>query len=454
MHFEIEVSSNSVKKQFAEVKLNTSDESYSLYFDSTPILKIFRKPSANTYALDFLFIASVIYAIDKLVSRKNKIDNWTRDLSVSIPVKHIVTWNRIKGEFEKLLTFLTGDIWSLSFRRLNSDLIIPNTLALDEYEIDNNSKFSLFSGGLDSLVGTIDLLEDTTQKVILIGHHDPDISNVAKPQRELFKKICDVYSDRSELLQVGIGIENSPSCEHTYRSRSLLFIALGVYCASYINENTFLNIPENGVISLNIPLSPSRRGSCSTRTTHPYYINSINELLKKVRINSVVVNPYKFQTKGEMIQSCKNQNLLKDIYKLSISCAKGGQDACHWIRPGASNCGRCMPCIYRQAALFNNGWVDEEYGNNILIGQLGKNNYGQIINIDSSGGTPHDCRVFLKFLRDNWDRKKVRKSLLVNGHIDINDLNQYVGLVQKVILELRNWIGSNANDNIKRRAGL
>ena len=39
-------------------------------------------------------------------------------------------------------------------------------------------------------------------------------------------------------------------------------------------------VPENGYISLNIPLTYSRIGSSSTRTTHPYYFELLNQLLK------------------------------------------------------------------------------------------------------------------------------------------------------------------------------
>ena len=36
-------------------------------------------------------------------------------------------------------------------------------------------------------------------------------------------------------------------------------------------------VPENGVISINVPLTVRRVGTLSTRTTHPYFIQEIQK---------------------------------------------------------------------------------------------------------------------------------------------------------------------------------
>lgn len=60
--------------------------------------------------------------------------------------------------------------------------------------------------------------------------------------------------------------------EDTTRSRSLMFFAHAIVLASGIGHHVDLYVPENGVISLNIPLTVMRLGSLSTRTTHPYFM--------------------------------------------------------------------------------------------------------------------------------------------------------------------------------------
>ena len=43
-----------------------------------------------------------------------------------------------------------------------------------------------------------------------------------------------------------------------------------------------LIIPENGLISLNIPLAYTRTGTSSTRTTHPHYMKMLQELIAEL----------------------------------------------------------------------------------------------------------------------------------------------------------------------------
>lgn len=59
--------------------------------------------------------------------------------------------------------------------------------------------------------------------------------------------------------------------ENTSRGRSLLFLCAALSVAGILGENVPVYIPENGFIGLNIPLTGGRKGTCSTRTTHPYF---------------------------------------------------------------------------------------------------------------------------------------------------------------------------------------
>jgi hypothetical protein len=59
------------------------------------------------------------------------------------------------------------------------------------------------------------------------------------------------------------------------RSRSLLFFALGTAVAAALGEAVPLRVPENGLVSLNVPLTGTRLSSLSTRTTHPYFMERL-----------------------------------------------------------------------------------------------------------------------------------------------------------------------------------
>lgn len=113
--------------------------------------------------------------------------------------------------------------------------------------------------------------------------------------------------------------------ESTFRSRSLLFFAAGIYIANKISPQCQLIVPENGTISINIPLDSGRRSSCSTRTTHPTFIKRIQEALYTIGISNSIYNPYRLKSKADMVLECcqdtSKKAILKSLVDLSCSCA-------------------------------------------------------------------------------------------------------------------------------------
>ena len=74
-----------------------------------------------------------------------------------------------------------------------------------------------------------------------------------------------------------------------------MFLCIAITVAGIIGDEVPVYIPENGFIGLNIPLTNSRKGSCSTRTTHPYFIKSINEILEDIGIKNKVLNIFAYE---------------------------------------------------------------------------------------------------------------------------------------------------------------
>ena len=70
-------------------------------------------------------------------------------------------------------------------------------------------------------------------------------------------------------------------------------------------------MPENGYIALNIPLTPSRVGTCSTRTTHPYFLHTVRELTGLLGMTNPIENPLAGRTKGEVLALCQDQTMLR-----------------------------------------------------------------------------------------------------------------------------------------------
>ena len=110
--------------------------------------------------VDVLVLAAHVHAADTRVSRTNDSqDGWTRELRLAVPVSDPERWTAAAATFVRMLNFLTGDRWSLAFRRRSSRFaaVVPNRpRQLIRPPFDD---LALFSGGLDSLIGAIDALE-------------------------------------------------------------------------------------------------------------------------------------------------------------------------------------------------------------------------------------------------------------------------------------------------------
>jgi len=125
MRFDVLVAPALADKEFAVVTLRPDDGSDDarLSIDYTPIRRRCRGP--KLLALDFLLIASCVYAVDKLVSRASSPDCWTRQLTLSIPVSDPHAWARVSQRLAEAVSFLTGDFWSFEFTSLRNGLARP-----------------------------------------------------------------------------------------------------------------------------------------------------------------------------------------------------------------------------------------------------------------------------------------------------------------------------------------
>lgn len=308
--------------------------------------------TSSETAVDLLIVASMVFAADTgLNRRKLSEDGWTRQFRMFVPVHNPDKWTSVSAHLERMLKFLTGDIWEFQFRARPTkyQTVVQATEALDLTAFDT---VSLFSGGLDSLIGAIDLLE--AGRVPLFISHSKDVY-ASSAQKNLAFKFEAQYSDKSyDILRAPIGVSaahlKAAGSDENQRARSFLFYAMAAVAADALEGVGTVLIPENGLIALNVPLEPFRLGSLSTRTAHPFFIRCISELAKDLGLRTNFENPYSFQTKGEMVASCKNLNFLNQVTSISMSCSAPGKD--RWSK-GVSNqhCGYCVPCLIRRASL-------------------------------------------------------------------------------------------------------
>ncbi|MBT62419.1 MAG: hypothetical protein CML13_04315 [Puniceicoccaceae bacterium] len=418
-----------LKKECAVMSLEIDGraKAATLDVDGSALLKVSR--SIPDRAQDFLTIAACIYAADKAVRRKDQDDRWTREISIEIPVDNLSSWSSAREQLSDCVGFLTGDRWEISFYQTPLQLIQrrPRRRRVRFTRLSGDA-VCLFSGGLDSLIGAIDWLErNPDKKLLLSGHYDGDVGGPKKDQCELKDLLISEYPNRFKLAQNRIGL-SSGGVDTNFRSRSFLFLALGCYYAEILGENTPVLIPENGPIALNFPLTPARRGSCSTRTVHPYFIDSLNKVLISVGTSTPISNPYELATKGEMVSGCLNQQLLQAAYPKSRSCSKFGHTS-SWDNTKAGSCGICVPCLFRRSSLHENGWDNQSYGR-------------QFESFQNQLEMPNDPLALLAFLKQPLADREIASRLIGNGRLPFEKLPDYVDLVKRMRQEVLTWVHS------------
>ncbi len=305
---------------------------------------------------DLLRAATAAYAADVRVPRAGTFDGWTRDLTLHLPVGDLAAWETGAPLLGRLLAFLTGDRWRVLPRPLPA-YYRPARARLPTrrrrfFTPLETSTVALFSGGLDSFIGAIDAIEQGGQ-VALVGHHAGGQGPTSVAQTKALAALRQTYpASLSPFLQCWISPPRgvNGASEITTRGRSILFLGLGIAVASNLAGGRLI-VPENGLISLNVPLTPPRLGSLSTRTTHPHLIALVQQLVHTLGIDVTLDLPYRFRTKGEMLAACANQEALDKGLAATMSCAHPGAGRFGGARNPNQHCGYCLPCLIRRAAI-------------------------------------------------------------------------------------------------------
>lgn len=383
-------------------------------------------------AAEFAYFASVIYGCDRAVERESLDgDRWTREFVVQIPVADPAKWSAVAIKLAYVIEFLTGDIWHLDFIA-SAVPLFGREFRLSRRNFRKRVRLrgtavSLFSGGLDSLVGVIDWLEDNPeQRIVLASTYDAQAENAKSDQGRLLPPLNALYPNRIQHCVARTGLCSGGE-DTNFRSRSLVFIGNAVLAASFLGSGTPIIIPENGAIALNYPLTPARKGSLSTRTVHPYYIDLLNGILASLGLDYPLNNPYMLKTKGEMMRECRNETLLRATYSETASCGKRGRRG-RWDERTSRQCGACVPCIYRRAAVHSVDFPVERFGFSFA-------NDESLQDILSKPN--HDLVSIIDFIQRNDNESAIWRTLRSNGHLDISLKAEYVSLIIRLRKEVR-----------------
>jgi 7-cyano-7-deazaguanine synthase in queuosine biosynthesis len=300
-----------------------------------------RLGTPNTVAGDLLRICAGAYLADRLTSRGQA---FTRTIELTVHVTEADAWTEDAVEqIADLLWWLTGDDWTI--RLVPAGPVEPAVSRIQPAV----SEVVLLSGGLDSLCGAVDRLNDGASRLFL--SHADGTTAVQHAQREIRTWLTEHATAPPEFLAVTFA-QTGAKAESSSRSRSLLFAALSTATATAHGANRVV-VPENGYTSINPPLTTSRGGALSTRSTHPTTFARINRLLATLDISVTVENPYQDLTKGELVaRAAAKVDTAEFIQAIATSLSCGKLDGTYY-KGGNPNysCGLCVPCVVRRSSV-------------------------------------------------------------------------------------------------------
>lgn len=317
-------------------------------------------------------IASFIYAADARVLRTKKNwagedtdDGWERDFHFVIPVYDFEFWNTdaVKTSLQRLLTFLVNGKFVFEF--------IPKASSSRQYQyflgdsvtsLPRVEKVILFSGGLDSLAGAIENISAGIP-VALVSHRS--VSTINARQIKLINELGNIYSGTFMHVPVWINKKSARYHEYTQRSRSFLYSALAVVVAEMLGVQE-INFYENGVVSLNLPLTDEILRSRATRTTHPLVLKLFQEFFSLCTQQPITFkNPYIFLTKKEVV-GITLESKARDLIHLSSSCTRTVMAS-----SAQKHCGVCSQCIDRRIAVLSHKSIDTglDYETDVFFGE-------------------------------------------------------------------------------------
>jgi 7-cyano-7-deazaguanine synthase in queuosine biosynthesis len=304
--------------------------------------------------IDLIEIASYVYCADQATSRGGDAQvgmgsGWRRGFRFVIPVRDPNHWSnpKVLEPLRDTVSFLSDDDYAFEFERAANPARMDNYL---ELEADDGAAFKadevvLFSGGIDSLSGTVEQLAAGTKSVALVSHRSSP--KIYGHQKQLVAALKQRFPKRLMHIPVLVTRQQPlPVREHTQRSRSFLYAALACGIARLLGT-TQIRFFENGVVSINLPISEQVVGARATRTTHPLVLKRFREFFSAAVSKPIEVeNPFIWKTKADVTRSIVEHGcgpLIKD----TVSCTRS-----HDITRLHTHCGCCSQCLDRRFAVL------------------------------------------------------------------------------------------------------
>lgn len=306
---------------------------------------------------DLLEIAAYVYCADQFTARGTTQmtrmgADWRRRFHFRIPVRRVDLWTKpeVREALCQTLGFVSEDEFNFDFVESGKPVPLQSYLPLDAGGAQSFSpdEVILFSGGLDSLAGTVESLGKAGRRVVLVSHQSSTM--IAARQNRLIATLRDrMGPDRCFFIPVTVNKGNEHALEFTQRTRSFMFASLAFVIGRMFNQDN-LSFYENGVVSINLPIAEHVLGARASRTTHPRFLADCGRLFSLLLACPFTVrNPYIWKTKTEVV-GVLAANGAADLIPNSFSCTRVRE-----ATKSSQHCGVCSQCVDRRFAILAAG---------------------------------------------------------------------------------------------------
>lgn len=324
---------------------------------------------------DLMELAALVYAADQSCQRTpgktpDWGEKWHRTFRFEMLVREPDFWNQtdIGNSLTDTLCFLSGDNYEFDFKKQDNPPQFPEYLEFNQATglPDPVDRVILFSGGLDSLAGAVEDILVNRRRVALVSHKPVD--HLAVKQRDLVAEISRRARD-PKLAPIHFPVKANKigdlSLEYSQRSRSFLYASMAASVARYFGLDQ-IHFYENGIVSVNLPLSQQEVGTRATRTTHPQTLARFSRIFSQVMgVPFEVVNEFFWETKQDVLERLKRSNHM-DLARNTLSCTRT-----RGFTNASPHCGVCSQCLSRRIAALGAAYGDNDpasgYRSDVLL---------------------------------------------------------------------------------------
>ena len=303
--------------------------------------------------LDLLEIAAYVFSADRLIFRgsraKLEYHSWSRTIYFAIRVRDFEFWDTpsVKERLKETLAFMSGDReFQFIFQPGHSTPRVgPFNTEAFEITRQPNIKAVLFSGGLDSLAGIVERLENSSDHLCLVSHRSGQ-PKTARTQNQLFTALRTSYPTRISHYQFHCSLRGTRAREETQRTRAFLYTSIA-YALSHAHCQREILLYENGVTSINFLKRQDQINARASRTTHPKTIALLESLFSDIDGSDIVIStPFLWKTKADIFHILA-KNRKRNLITSTVSCSETFQNLNQ-----ATHCGGCSQCIDRRFASY------------------------------------------------------------------------------------------------------